>query len=361
MTVQIVTDSSCCLTKELAEKAGITVLDLHVEGEGEEQTTSSLSSLELTASYARLMERGRDAGVLALHLSKQLSATYANACVAAGVFDGQVKVLDTKSIGMVLGFAALSAAEVAREGADLDTVVAVAEESLKNSSLWLYVHQLDVLRKGGRLSVGQALLTSTLAIKPILQVTEGKLTLAAKTRTQAKAMDRVVDLVRRLVIDEAVAGKGNPRDVQIAVHHSDAEDQAVDLSARLGEMIEQLNQLEAPTEPPEPRPHSLRRQVRIETWKSLPQVEASIVRIPEVLQLHVGQGALGVAATLRGAAENTEATEAAAEAAVATDIEAGDSAKAAADKSAETAEAPDAPVANGEKAEDNGAESSDTE
>ncbi len=358
MTVQIVTDSSCCLSKELAEKAGITVLDLHVEGEGEEQTTSSLSSLELTASYARLMERGGDAGVLALHLSKQLSATYANACVAAGVFDGQVKVLDTKSIGMVLGFAALSAAEVAREGADLDTVVAVAEESLKNSSLWLYVHQLDVLRKGGRLSVGQALLTSTLAIKPILQVTEGKLTLAAKTRTQAKAMDRVVDLVRRLVIDEAVAGKGNPRDVQIAVHHSDAEDQAVDLSARLGEMIEQLNQLEAPTEPPESRPHSLRRQVRIETWKSLPQVEVSIVSIPEVLQLHVGQGALGVAATLRGTPENVEATEVAAEAA---DTEADDSAEEAADKSAETAEAPDAPVANGEKAEDNGAESSDTE
>ena len=351
MTVQIVTDSSCCLTKEVAEKAGITVLDLHVEGEGEEQTTSSLSSLELTASYARLMERGGDAGVVALHLSKQLSATYANACVAAGVFDGQVKVLDTKSIGMVLGFAALSAAEAAREGADLDTVVAVAEESLKNSSLWLYVHQLDVLRKGGRLSVGQALLTSTLAIKPILQVTEGKLTLAAKTRTQAKAMDRVVDLVRRLVIDEAVAGKGNPRDVQIAVHHSDAEDQAVDLSARLGEMIEQLNQLEAPTDLPEPRPHSLRRQVRIETWKSLPQVEVSIVRIPEVLQLHVGQGALGVVATLRGTAENVEAT----------DTEADDSAEAVADKSAETAEAPEAPEANGEKAEDNSAESSDTE
>ena len=338
MTVQIVTDSSCCLTKEVAEKAGITVLDLHVEGEGEEQTTSSLSSLELTASYARLMERGGDAGVLALHLSKQLSATYANACVAAGVFDGQVKVLDTKSIGMVLGFAALSAAEAARDGADLDTVVAVAEESLKNSFLWLYVHQLDVLRKGGRLSVGQALLTSTLAIKPILQVTEGKLTLAAKTRTQVKAMDRVVDLVRRLVIDEAVAGKGNPRDVQIAVHHSDAEDQAVDLSARLGEMIEQLNQLEAPTEPPEPRPHSLRRQVRIETWKSLPQVEVSIVSIPEVLQLHVGQGALGVAATLRGTAESAE--EAA---------------------GAEQVNSAEVPEANGEQAEDNGAESSDTE
>lgn len=311
MAVQIVTDSSCCLPVELATKAGITVLDLHVEGEAAERTTSSLSTLELTASYARLMERGGDAGVVALHLSKQLSATYANACVAAGVFDGQVKVLDTKNIGMVLGFAALSAAEAARGGADLDEVVAVAEESLKNSSLWLYVHQLDALRKGGRLSVGQALLTSTLAIKPILQLAEGRLTLAAKTRTQAKAMDRVVKLVRRLVIDEAVAGKGNPRDVQIAVHHSDAEDQAVDLSVRLGAMVEELNQLEAPAEPPEPRPHGLRRQVRVETWQSLPQVEVSIVPLPKALELHVGQGALGVAATMRarGHAADGEAAE----------------------------------------------------
>ena len=310
MTVQIVTDSSCCLPEDVAKKAGITVLDLHVEGEGEEQTTSSLSSLELTASYARLLERGGDEGVLALHLSKQLSATYANACVAAGVFDGQVRVLDTKNIGMVLGFAALNAAEAAQQGADLDAVVAVAEESLQNSSLWLYVHQLDVLRKGGRLSVGQALLTSTLAIKPILQLAEGKLTLAAKTRTQAKAMDRVVSFVRRLVIDEAVQASGNPRAVHIAVHHSDAEEQAVDLSARIGEMVEDLNQLKAPTEQPEPRPHGLRRQVRIETWKSLPQVEVRIVNIPEVLQLHVGQGALGVAATMQGKAELTESAEA---------------------------------------------------
>ena len=65
-----------------------------------------------------------------------------------------------------------------------------------------------------------------------------------------------------------------------------------------------------------------------------------------------------MAATLRGTPENVEATEVAAEAA---DTEADDSAEEAADKSAETAEAPDAPVANGEKAEDNGAESSDTE
>ena len=78
----------------------------------------------------------------------------------------------------------------------------------------------------------------------------------------------------------------------------------------------------------------------------MPQVEVSIVSIPEVLQLHVGQGALGVAATLRGTAESAEATEAAA------------------DKSAEPEEMPDAPEtsgANGEKAEDNGAESSDIE
>ena len=76
-------------------------------------------------------------------------------------------------------------------------------------------------------------------------------------------------------------------------------------------MVEELNQLEAPAEPPEPRPHGLRRQVRVETWQSLPQVEVSIVPLPKALELHVGQGALGVAATMRARehASDGEATE----------------------------------------------------
>ncbi|MDC7103814.1 DegV family protein [Corynebacterium falsenii] len=203
MTVHVVTDSSSCLPQDVADKAGVTVLKLHAFEEDGEKTTAGLSSLELAAAYARLLERGGDDGVVAIHLSKELSATWSNAVSAAGVFDGLVTVVDTNNIGMVLGFAALRAAEVAQAGGSLQEVTERAQEAIAQSSLWLYVHRLDALRKGGRISAGQSLLTTALAIKPIFQLAEGKLILAAKTRTQAKAMDKLVDIVHSAVVAEA--------------------------------------------------------------------------------------------------------------------------------------------------------------
>lgn len=204
MTVHIVTDSSACLPAELTAQHNITVLDLHTFDEGEDKTTAGLSALELTATYARLLERGGDDGVVAIHLSKELSATWSNAISAAGVFDGLVRIVDTNNIGMVLGYAAVQAAKAANNGADVAEVARVAQRTIAESSLWLYVHRLDNLRKGGRISAGQSLITTALAIKPIFQLTDGKLILAAKTRTQAKAMDKLVDTVHMAVVEEAM-------------------------------------------------------------------------------------------------------------------------------------------------------------
>lgn len=166
MTVQVVTDSSSCLPETLAAEAGVTVMDLHVTGSGSDATTSGLGALELTAMYARLLERGGDDGVVAIHLSKELSATWSHAVTAAGIFDGAVKVLDTNSAGMVLGFAALRAARAAAQGGTVDEVADVARSVIQDCSLLLYVHKLDSLRRGGRLSAGQSLLTTALASKP---------------------------------------------------------------------------------------------------------------------------------------------------------------------------------------------------
>ncbi|MDN6386569.1 MAG: DegV family protein, partial [Corynebacterium sp.] len=99
MSVLVVTDSSACLPPALATEYGITVLDFHAEGEGEDETTAGLGALELTACYARLLERGGDDGVVALHISKELSGTWSSASQAAAVLDGRVEVIDTMSGG----------------------------------------------------------------------------------------------------------------------------------------------------------------------------------------------------------------------------------------------------------------------
>jgi len=66
MPVRVVTDTSAGLPEHVARDLGITVLDLHMVGDEDDKSTSGLSSLELAAAYARQLERGGDAGVVAL-------------------------------------------------------------------------------------------------------------------------------------------------------------------------------------------------------------------------------------------------------------------------------------------------------
>lgn len=290
MTVHVVTDSSSCLTQEMADKAGVTIVDLHTSGKGAERTTAGLGALELTACYARLLERGGDDGVVAVHISKELSATWSNATTAAGIFDGLVRVLDTNSVAMTNGFAALKAAEVAREGGSLDEVAKAAQAVIAESNLLLYLHRLDTMRKGGRLSPGQTLLSTALAIKPILRLTEGKIALAAKTRTQHKAMEKMVEMVTAVVTDEvqrAAETGTDPRTVKVAVQQVSAVEVAEKLVTSMRENIActaaAAEDAAKESEAPAPK---------------IPEVDFELMEASEVLAIHSGPGAIAVSTVL---------------------------------------------------------------
>lgn len=204
MAVRIVVDSSAGLPQDVVDELGITVVPLHVvEGEVKDKdkdkdgpSTSGLSALELAACYARQLERGGDDGVVALHLAKTLSSTWSAAVSASAVFPSTVRVVETEVVGMAVGAAAMAAATVAREGGDLDACEAMAKSTLARSETWLYLQQLDDMRKSGRLSTGTSVLSAALlANKPILRVNGGKLELAGKTRTQTKALTKLTELV----------------------------------------------------------------------------------------------------------------------------------------------------------------------
>lgn len=198
MAVRVVVDNAAGIPKKVARDLDITVLEIHItsDEDKDEQTTSGLNSLELAAAYARQLERGGDDGIVALHLGKRLSSTWTAAVAASGVFDGRVRVVDTDTVGMAVGAAAIAAASFAQSGADLDSCEAVAKAVLGASETWLYLSQLDAMRKSGRLSKTTAVLSAALlATKPILHVREGKLELAIKTRTRAKAFTKLTDEV----------------------------------------------------------------------------------------------------------------------------------------------------------------------
>lgn len=221
--VQIVVDESACVGEVVAKQHGITVVPLGLDEVDGEQTTSAIGPLPLCAAYARALERGGDAGVVALHLGKGLSATWSNAVTAAAVLE-RVTVVDSSMVGAGMGAAAVAAAEKAAEGADLEECVAVAEGVLARNRLWLYVPKLEPLRRGGRISTGQAVLSTALAIKPIVGIQDGTLGLVAKCRTEAKVLDKLVDLA-------ATEAAGRPAHVML--QHSGARERVEELHAML--------------------------------------------------------------------------------------------------------------------------------
>ena len=122
--------------------------------------------------------------MLCLTISSKLSATYASAVTAADSFNSiPVQVFDTRSVTMGQGLTVIAAAEEAAAGADLDTLVAAAEDRTSRIRVYGVLGGLDFLQRGGRIGGAQALLGSLLSIKPVIVVKDGEVAEESKQRT----------------------------------------------------------------------------------------------------------------------------------------------------------------------------------
>ncbi len=196
-------------------------------------TTSRPSPQVFAETYRRVAESGAS-GIVSLHLSAELSGTHDAAVLAAREAPVPVRVVDTGMVAMALGFCALAAAETAEAGGTMDEAVTAAEKRADGTSAYFYVDTLDYLRRGGRIGAAQALLGSALAVKPLLQLEDGRIELLEKVRTASKAIAR---------LEELTAERAGNAEVDIAVHHLAAPDRAAALADRLRERVPGLADL----------------------------------------------------------------------------------------------------------------------
>jgi DegV family protein with EDD domain len=217
VTVRIVTDSACDLTDEEAAELKITVVPLTIRFGDEEFTDRR--DLTPTEFYARLAaspvlpetaapspgafeaafrsafdEDGADA-VVCINISSGLSATIQAASQAAGAVDGDVRVVDSRSITWGLGSQVVAAARAAADGTDVDGVVALVEDMIPRTRVYGALDTLENLKKGGRVGGAQAMLGTLLSIKPLLDISTGVVEEAGKPRTRAKALRSLADMV----------------------------------------------------------------------------------------------------------------------------------------------------------------------
>lgn len=253
--VAIVTDSTAYLPPGVAEEFGVRVVPLGVTigartgTDGVDVTpgevasalqnkeivrTSRPSPAEFGAAYQAALASGADS-VVSVHLSAALSGTWESAVLAAQDFGyGVVRVVDSRSAAMALGFAVLAAADAARSGGSPADVQDAAVSTVDATRTYFYVDTLEYLRRGGRVGTAAALLATSLSVKPLLHMLDGRIVPLEKVRTSAKAIARLVELT--------VESAGD-RSVDVAVHHLSAPDRAMMLADRLRDGIPRLGEL----------------------------------------------------------------------------------------------------------------------
>jgi DegV family protein with EDD domain len=250
MSVAVVTDSTAHLPPESFAGHDVTVIPVHVRVgsrsgvEGVDVTpadvaralrerrvevsTSRPSPADFTAAYAQALDAGAD-GVVSVHVSRQLSGTYDSAMLAAREFPrGAVRVVDSRSTAMGLGYAVLAAAAEASAGGTPDEVRIAAEASATRTTTLFYVDTLEHLRRGGRIGAAAALIGTALAVKPILEMSDGGIVVREKVRTAGRALARLEALA------VAAAGDGP---VDLAVHHLGAAERAEELRDHLTRLL----------------------------------------------------------------------------------------------------------------------------
>ena len=234
--VRIVTDSACDLPQSLADELGIEIVPLTIRINGVEYVdradltpaefwakcaassalpeTAAPAPGQFAAVYRRLAAEGATS-IVTINLSAALSATMQAADLAAReVADTiQVSVVDSKQVTMGLGIAVAAAARLAQGGASHQAIVDHVTDMVDRTRVWGALDTLENLKKGGRIGGARAMLGTALAIKPIIEVRDGKVEEGGKQRTRSKALAFLVNQVK----------DAGPLEI-LAVMHADCSD-----------------------------------------------------------------------------------------------------------------------------------------
>ncbi|ADG75124.1 degV family protein [Cellulomonas flavigena DSM 20109] len=232
---------------------------LHALERGAKVTTSQPPPSAFAAAYERAAEAGAHE-IVSVHLSGEVSGTVRSARTAATVSPVPVRVVDSRTAALGLGFAALAAARCAgtplerppvtdepddgvggavrrwvtrrvhRGGPapvwpDAAEVAHVAASVAESARVWFLVDSLEHLRRGGRLGTAAAALGTVLGLRPILAVQDGRLVVSEKVRTRRAARERL----EQLALVELAERPG----ARVAVHHVGPSDVAEEVAAHV--------------------------------------------------------------------------------------------------------------------------------
>lgn len=237
--IAIVTDSGTDVPEALCHRWDIHVLPLLVQYEAMtcrdrvditvQQVLDRLdleipkTSMPTLGDAVALLESLRDQGykeALAVTISSGLSGTCQMLRLAAEDIEGiDVRVVDSRSIGIGAGALVIRAAELAAQGMGLDALEQSVEAMTPKIHVFFTMETLQYLQKGGRIGKMSAAVGNLLSVRPVITCNkEGVLQTVQKVRGNSAALEAAVS--------QTVKAVGDQKRFRLFVAHADAAKRA---------------------------------------------------------------------------------------------------------------------------------------
>lgn len=143
-------------------------------------TTSMVVPSKFVAAFEEALTQADQ--LLVVTLSSKLSGTYDSAVAAAEQFPGQVFVVDSLNACIGEAIVVQRGRELLDQGLSAAQAAAQLEKERHQVRLVALLGTLEYLRKGGRLNAAAAVMGEVLAIKPVIAIEDGVVTVLGKAR-----------------------------------------------------------------------------------------------------------------------------------------------------------------------------------
>jgi DegV family protein with EDD domain len=174
-------------------------------------TTAAPSSGRFQDLYQELFEKGYTE-ILSIHAASNLSGIFNAARLAALEFEQSVEVIDSQQLSLGLGFQVLQAARDAQKGKSIEVILNGIQSIQSRLTVFALLDTLEYIHRSGRVSWAKARIGSLLHIKPVIELSAGKVINRGMTRTKKKGIQE---------LGETLAGLGSLE--ELAILHTNAE------------------------------------------------------------------------------------------------------------------------------------------
>lgn len=218
----VVSDGSCDLPGELAEKKEITVVPFYVSFDGvsykkegaemkvrefyqemvDHPNVYPMSSMPSIQDYMDvfLPLARQNIPVLCICITTKFSGSMQSAVNARNLVleqieDAQIEVVDATVNTVLQGLLVLEAASMRDEGLSLAEAVSKIEQIKESGRIFFTVGGMDYLQHGGRIGKVAGAAASVLGIRPVITLKQGEIFPSGISRSRRKSVDKVVSLL----------------------------------------------------------------------------------------------------------------------------------------------------------------------